>query len=769
MAAKKDFFISYNKADARMAEWIAWQLEDAGYSVVIEAWDFRPGGDFVREMDEAIKDCARGVAVLSGAYVAALYTQSEWQAYFAQDPTGDGRKLVPVRVGEYPAEGLLAQIIYIDLLGRDEKAAKTVLLEGVQSGRRKPAQSPPFHPRPAPQFPASTSPAASAGLARHQLPPLSAVFIGREAEEKELLALLRGGQAAGAAISGSLQGMGGVGKTTLAVVLAHQLAERYPAAQLYRDLRGADPEHRQPLTPAEVMRDFIVALRPDAGQLPEELEPLGRIYRSVLSEAGRVLLLLDNTAGAEQVRPLLPPAGCLLLVTSRQHITLPGLVVRDLDCLAPEKAAELLLRLAPRAAGHAAEAAQLCGGLPLAIEVFAGAINDESLTPVPELLARLRAGVATLSKVEAAFAVSESLLPEETRTAWHLLSIFTASFDLPAAAAVWEKETAAARATLQVLVNASLVEFNADNARFRLHDLARQFCDRPLSEAQREETRFHHAKHYLGVSWEADGLYKEGGDRVVVGLLLFDRERTHVEAAFTWLKTREDALSAELLVSLVEAVAYVGDLRFHPRQRIAWLEAQSIAARLAGDRESEGNAVGNLGIGYRNLGDARRAIDFYEQQLVIVLEIGDRRGEGAALGNLGNAYYDLGEAPKAIEFHEQALVVLRAIGNRRAEGNVLGNLGSAHAELATPARLSSSTSSGWSSLARSVTGEGREMSSAISATPTPSWATCTRASSSTSSNGSSRSRSAIGAGRATPPSTWPPNSGRPGSGRGRWS
>jgi hypothetical protein len=422
MADRKDFFISYNKADREMAVWMGWQLEAAGLKVVIQEWDFVAGGNFVLKMHEALKECERVLAVFSAEYVAAEFTQPEWAGVFVHDPKGSLRRLVPVQVADFPKEGLLAAMIYIDVVGLEEEAARKALLDGVagaRTGRKKPDQPPAYRPRRAatpPPFPEPAAPRPTQ-VTLHQLPPLAPVFIGRETEVEELMRQLSGGQAAGAAICGSLLGMGGVGKTALAVVLAHRLAERYPAAQLYCDLRGADPENRTPLTPAEVMRDFILALHPGAGQLPEETEPLGAIYRQVLSEAGRVLLLLDNAAGADQVRPLRPPPGCLLLVTSRQHFTLPGVVVRDLDCLAPEKAAELLRQLAPRVANHAAEAAQLCGGLPLALEVFAGAINDQSLTPVPELLAALRAGEHHLTPVEAAFTVSESLLPEETRTA----------------------------------------------------------------------------------------------------------------------------------------------------------------------------------------------------------------------------------------------------------------------------------------------------------------------------------------------------------------
>jgi hypothetical protein len=140
----KDFFVSYNKADRAWAEWIAWQLEEAGYSTVIQAWDFRPGSNFVLEMHRAAQEAERTVAVLSPDYLQALYTQPEWTAAFAQDPMGGEQKLLPVRVRECELKGLLGQVIYIDLVRREEDVARDELLKGVSSDRAKPASPPSF-------------------------------------------------------------------------------------------------------------------------------------------------------------------------------------------------------------------------------------------------------------------------------------------------------------------------------------------------------------------------------------------------------------------------------------------------------------------------------------------------------------------------------------------------------------------------------------------------------------------------------------------------
>ena len=121
-SGRRDFFISYNKQDQHWAEWLAWTLEEAGYTVVLQAWDFRPGSNSVLDVQRATAECEKTIAVLSEPYLKAAYTQSEWAAAFASDPQGLQRTLMPVRVGECEPEGLLKQIVYVDLVGVTEAA-----------------------------------------------------------------------------------------------------------------------------------------------------------------------------------------------------------------------------------------------------------------------------------------------------------------------------------------------------------------------------------------------------------------------------------------------------------------------------------------------------------------------------------------------------------------------------------------------------------------------------------------------------------------------
>jgi hypothetical protein len=119
---KRDFFVSFNQADRRWATWIAWVLEEAGSSVWFQDWDFK--GNFVLEMDKAHQQSRRTIAVLSPDYLASRFTAPEWAARFAQDATSEHDRLIPVRVRPCELQGLLAQVVYVDLVGCDEVAAR---------------------------------------------------------------------------------------------------------------------------------------------------------------------------------------------------------------------------------------------------------------------------------------------------------------------------------------------------------------------------------------------------------------------------------------------------------------------------------------------------------------------------------------------------------------------------------------------------------------------------------------------------------------------
>jgi hypothetical protein len=218
----RDFFISYTGVNRPWAEWIAVQLEQAGYSTVLQAWDFRPGQDFLHEMQQATTSAGRTIAVLSPAYFGSQFGEAEWRAAFVKDPTGELGLLVPVRVQECAPPGLLASRVYIDLVDTDEEEAQRRLLAGVdQSGARPTlAAFPGTTARGAKRFPGQ-------GPAISNLPARNRNFSGRDKLLKELSTGLQAESRAALVPTGAVHGLGGVGKTELALEYAHRFASDY--------------------------------------------------------------------------------------------------------------------------------------------------------------------------------------------------------------------------------------------------------------------------------------------------------------------------------------------------------------------------------------------------------------------------------------------------------------------------------------------------------------------------------------------------------------
>jgi tetratricopeptide (TPR) repeat protein len=519
---------------------------------------------------------------------------------------------------------------------------------------------------------------APAVPALHQLPAPPPDFTGRGQELTELLAAV---ERSGATISG-LQGLGGVGKTALALKLAERLMPRYPDAQFYRDLKGVTDK---PLTSAEAMAHVIRAYHPTA-KLPEDEAELGGLYRSVLHNQ-KALLLMDNAKDAQQVEPMLPPPGCLLLVTSRQHFAVPGLLPKNLDTLPPADASALLVRIAGRLKQEknevTARLVQLCGRLPLALRTVGSALAVRvDLDPMAyaRKLADARERLK-LTATEASLGLSYELLGAELQQRFCALAVFADTWAVTGAAAVWKMEEEPAREALGQLLHYSVVEFGA--GRYRLHDLVRLFADARLGGTDRRVAQERHAAHYLTVAGAADDLYLQGGESLKNGLALFEVEWRNIQGGQAWAaaQAEENELAAKLCSKYPDAGAYCLSLRQHSREQVRWLDAALGAARRLKDRNSEGMHLGNLGVAYFNLGDTRRAIQYHEQALAIHREIGDRRNEGTGLGHLGNAYLNLGETRRAIQYFEQQLEIERDIGDRLGEGNSLGSLGVAYAQL----------------------------------------------------------------------------------------
>ncbi|MFD9940660.1 BTAD domain-containing putative transcriptional regulator [Nonomuraea sp. NPDC059023] len=320
----------------------------------------------------------------------------------------------------------------------------------------------------------------TAGPLPAQLPGDIPDFTGRRAAVEAVEELLRTGVVA-------ISGLGGVGKTALAVHVAHRVRERYPDGQLHVDLRGAGAD---PADPALVLERFLDAL--GAGRVPPGPDERAALLRTLTVDR-RVLFLLDNAASAAQVRPLLPSGpGSGVLVTSRARLSdLIGARHVDLDVLTEREAVALFTAVARTPSGRtAARVVEACGYLPLAVRVAGARLAARPRWSVEDLLARLSAQrlgelrVGDLG-VEASFALSYDQLGEELARGFRRLAVpDSAELTVELAAAVLGRDARDAERTCEELVDLSLLE-SAAAGRYRYHDLLRDFALARTPEAER--------------------------------------------------------------------------------------------------------------------------------------------------------------------------------------------------------------------------------------------------------------------------------------------
>lgn len=369
-ADKKDFFISYTGADRQWAEWIAFQLKEAGYTLIIQAWDFHAGGNFVFEMHRAARETTRTIAVLSPKYLDALYTHPEWAAGFAKDPTGTERLLIPIRVADFVPDGMFAGKIYIDLVGLKEDEAKTRLLDeivkSIQGGSIPPSKPPAF-PQSAKRTAqsASTAPRFPGSIPDHcNLPHRNPNFSGREQLLLDLRESLTKGQKT------ALHGLGGIGKTQLAVEYAYRHSASY---ELIWWIRSEEPS---------TLASDYAALALELN-LPEKKEAnQALVVQAVtkwLERNNNWLLIIDNARDAESIRNFLPrSASGHVLITSRNPDWKSVVNPLQVEVWERNESVAFLLKRTGQTdeAGANALAAAL-GDLPLALEQAAAYCDNK--------------------------------------------------------------------------------------------------------------------------------------------------------------------------------------------------------------------------------------------------------------------------------------------------------------------------------------------------------------------------------------------------------
>jgi tetratricopeptide (TPR) repeat protein/transcriptional regulator with XRE-family HTH domain len=553
---------------------------------------------------------------------------------------------------------------------------------------------------------------ASSGTARvpRQLPAVVRGFTGRAAQLEALTDLLRrSGEADGSTPIAAIDGMAGIGKTTLAVHWAHQRADCFPDGQLYVNLRGFDPDGK-PLTAGEAIRGFLDALISDPGRIPARLEAQTALYRSLLADT-RTLVVLDNARDADQVRPLLPGGpGCMVLVTSRRKLTsltaIEGAHQVSLDLLAHGEAYEVLARrLGTARAAAEREAVDeligLCARLPLALGVAAARAAAQPSSGLAELTAQLRetrrldmldAGDPA-SDVRAVFSWSYRVLSAPAARMFRLLSLHPGP-DVSAAAAASlagvPRDEAAGH--LAELTRAHLLAEPVPK-RFAFHDLLRAYASEQ-AHAQETPADLHAATermldHYTHTGHAAALLVLPTREALELGE---PKEGTTLErfpddgAALAWFKKEHAALTAvSQYASAAGFDTYAWQLPWIMTDYLArqghWRELRAAhhdalaAARRLGDAASEARAHGGVARAAARLNSLDEAHRHLAHALEIHTRLGNRAGMARTHRAIGNIYELQENLPEALDHAKQGLELFRAVGDTPGEASGLNQVG----------------------------------------------------------------------------------------------
>jgi DNA-binding SARP family transcriptional activator len=563
----------------------------------------------------------------------------------------------------------------------------------------------------APTVAVTGGPATAVPVPR-ELPADVAAFTGRAVELAELDLLLPEAtelEAAGPVVISAVAGTAGVGKTTLAVRWAHRVARQFPDGQLYVNLRGYDPD--QPVTPSEALARFLRALGVANVDIPlQEAERAAR-YRSLVA-AKRLLVVLDNAATEDQVRPLLPGTGtAMVVVTSRDSlaglVAVDGAYRLDLDLLPQDEAVALLRALiGQRAAADqtAAEAlAGECARLPLALRVAAELAAARPDMPLADLVAELAGEPSRLDLLEAGgdphaavasvFSWSYRHLPAEAARMFRLLGIHPAQdWDPYAAATLTDTSLAQARRQMGVLARAHLVQ-PAGPGRHQMHDLLRAYAA-SLATSHDDDQACQAAlarlfDHYLAASAAAANCLSPAyrtwrPDPPPVRTPV--PEFSDLAAAQAWLDAELPTLvrvaeytvghgcpdyASRLGTTLHEYLVGTG----HYTEGILIATYALDAAHGTGDRAAQANALRRLAAYHCQQGRLPQGIDCARQAVALARALGDRLAQARAHYQLAVVRLFQGRYQHSGRSLRQALALYRELGDQTGESNTLSAMG----------------------------------------------------------------------------------------------
>jgi predicted ATPase len=508
------------------------------------------------------------------------------------------------------------------------------------------------------------------GTAPRVLPSPVSDFVGRDTDIAVLAQALSQAIEQKVPIITCIRGMGGLGKTQLALAVAQRLASRFPDGQLHIALRGT---YDTSATPVMALQSAIRAFNPEA-KLTDDLAQLQSVYRATLT-GKHVLIFADDARDPSHVRPLLPPPGCALLITTRQRFTLPGMTSLNLETLDQNEAIQPLRVICPRIGHHAVQLASLCGYLPLALRVSASLLESSDTRSVTRYLTQLEAArLACLrdpdmpddpeASVEASLKLSYDALSDAAQYALCQLSVFPVHFDL-AAAAVVVSGVGDIEGLLDLLRRRSLIAWNAATERYGLHDLVRDFAAAQLGSTERELAQRRYAVYYLAIAEQAEGA-GEGAQSDG----WWDRLTIEHDNLRTALRRFIDQDEGEQSLRMSNALWVFWSVRGHVYEGRSWFE-QALAISATAPAALRATSLVRLGSLAYQQGDVVRAAACCSEGLALSRNLKEKRTSAHALrtlGDIANLQVQLDQA--AAQYHE-SIILYREAADKQGVALVL--------------------------------------------------------------------------------------------------
>ncbi len=534
------------------------------------------------------------------------------------------------------------------------------------------------------------------------LPPDTLAFTGRDQELSRITAAVVDAAAVGGVVAiHAIDGMPGVGKTALAIHAAHYLADRFPDGQLFLDLHAHTPG-QVPTDSGAALAALLAADGVDPRYLPDTLDERAVRWRSRLASK-KVLLILDNAASSDQIRPLLPGRQtCTVLITSRRHLgDLPGKAeVIALNVLAPPQAKAMFLRLAPRAGtdntAMVEDLVAVAGYFPLAVSLLAKLYTKHPAWTLNDLLAecrtRLLSVTAEHATIAAAYDLSYQYLPDARQRFYRCLGAHPgAELDPYAAAALAGVPLAEAIAHLDALFGDSLLA-EIGYRRYAMHDLIRQYArdlaaaDPPAHQEQAIERLldyYQRTARTAAANLARQTLPSQTRIAPAVAAETGLPEVSGYSQALAWMRTERANLLACLartrdsrrLVALTSGLAELLRLDGPWNEAVVLHSAAAQAAMQAGDQLGQANALNHLGEAQRLTDDYPGAEQTLHTALSLYRNLGNRLGQANVLDNLGLVRQHIGDYPGAVNAMQQALDMHRDLGDRLGGAYSLLNIG----------------------------------------------------------------------------------------------